>query len=116
MDVVLHELVASFQKLSGKDDDGCSTVTNLSILDLGELNQNLGGGVSDLELLEDGGAIVGDGHITDVVDKHLVKALGTEGRLDNVGQSQDGEDVLSAHILTSLTLTEDGNLGHSNYN
>lgn len=37
-----------------------------------------------LEHLEDGGAVVGDDHVSDVIDEHLVEADGTERRLDDV--------------------------------
>ena len=68
--------------------------------------------MSDLQLLEDGGAVVRDGDITDVVDKHLVEALRPERRLDDVGEGKNGENVLSADILALLALTENTNAGH----
>ena len=84
MDVVSDELVSSLEKLSSKDDNGGSSVTDFSVLDLGELNENLGGGMSDLKLLEDSGAIIGNGDITNVVNEHLIETLGSEGGLDDV--------------------------------
>jgi len=38
VDVVSDELVSSLKKLSSKDDNGGSSVTDFSVLDLGELN------------------------------------------------------------------------------
>jgi hypothetical protein len=78
VDLVLHKFVGSLQKLGGEDDDGGSTITNFSILDLGELNEHLSGGVSDFQLLKNCGAVICDGHISDIVDKHLVETLRTE--------------------------------------
>ena len=79
VNLVLHQLVGSLQELSGEDDNGGGSVTDFTVLDLGELAEDLGCGVGDLELLEDSGAIVGDGDIADVVDEHLVETLGSEG-------------------------------------
>ena len=42
------------------------------------------GWVTYLELLEDCGAIVGNGNITNVVNQHLIETLWTEGGLHNV--------------------------------
>lgn len=66
--MLLHEFVSALEELSGEDNDGGGTISDFSVLDLGKLDENLGGGVGDLELLEDSGAIVGNGHITDVIN------------------------------------------------
>jgi hypothetical protein len=44
--------------------------------------------VRDVEQREDSGAVVGDGHVADVVDEHLVETDGAERRLENVGDGQ----------------------------
>jgi len=36
-----------------------------------QIGASLCGGVLHFELLEDGGAVVGNGEVTDIVDKHL---------------------------------------------
>ena len=84
MNAVPDELVAALEELSGEDDDGGGAVSDFAVLDLRQLDEHFGGGVSDLKLLEDGGAVVRDGDITDVIDKHLVEALRPERCLDNV--------------------------------
>jgi len=84
VNLVLDQVVGSLEELSGKDDNGGGTVTDLTVLDLGELHEDLSGGVSDLELLQDSGAIVSDGHIADVVDEHLVETLRSERALNDV--------------------------------
>ncbi len=38
-----------------------------------KLNQNLSGRMLHLQKLEDGGSIVGNGHISNVIDQHFVK-------------------------------------------
>jgi hypothetical protein len=84
VNVVLDQLISSSKELSGKDDNGGSSVSNFSVLDLGKLDQDFGGWMGDLELLEDCGAIVGNGNITNVVNQHLIETLWTEGGLHNV--------------------------------
>jgi len=112
VNLVLDELVSAAEQLGGKDDDGGGTITDFTILDLGKLDEDLSGGVRNLKLLEDSGAIIGDGDIANVVDKHLVEALGTKRRLDDVGETGDSHDVLCANVLALLTLTEDTDLSH----
>ena len=92
MNLVLDELVSSLKKLSSEDDNGGGTVTDFTVLDLGEFDEDLSGGVSDLEILENCGAIVSDGHIADVVDEHLVEALRAKRGLHDVGKGSDGND------------------------
>jgi len=40
-----------------------STVSGLDVLGLAELHQHLGGGMNDVHLVEDGGAVVRDRHL-----------------------------------------------------
>ena len=86
MNLVLDQFVGSLEELSGEDNDRGGAISDFTILDLGELDQNFGGGVGHFELLQDSGAIIGDCYITDVVDKHFVEALGTKGGLHDVGE------------------------------
>jgi hypothetical protein len=92
VDVLLDEFVGTLEELSGEDNNGSGTISDFSILDLGKLNENLGSGVSDLELLEDGGAIISNSNISDIIDEHFVEALGTERGLDDVGQTGHGSN------------------------
>jgi len=111
--LVLHKFVGTLEELSGEDDDGCSSITDLTVLDLTQLDQNFGSGVGHLKLLENGSAIVGDSDITDVVNKHFIEALRSETALNDVGETGNSEDVLRAHILALFTLSEDSDLCHS---
>lgn len=72
MNLVLNKLVGSLQKLGSEDDNGGGTITDFTILDLGKFDENFGSGVGYLELLKNCGAIIGDGDIADIVDKHLI--------------------------------------------
>ena len=78
MHLVLDKVVGAAEQLGGKDDDGGGSITDFTVLDLGELDKDLGGGVGHLKLLEDSGAIVSDGNIANIVDEHLVEALRTK--------------------------------------
>ena len=81
--LVLDELVGLLQQLRGQDDHRGGAVAHLLVLR--ELHDDLGGGVLDVELLEDGGAVVGD-----VADQHLVESGGAQRVLDDVGDGQNG--------------------------
>lgn len=72
MDVVLDEFIASLQQLSSKDDYRGSTISNLSVLNLRQLTEHFGGGMSDFKLFQNSGAIIGNGNITDVIHQHFV--------------------------------------------
>jgi hypothetical protein len=72
------ELIGSLEEFCSQHYDARGTITNLLVLQLTQLHNDLSCWVLDLQLAEDGGAIVCDGHVTDVVDEHLVEALGTE--------------------------------------
>ena len=99
MNLVFDQVIGSLQKFSGQDDNRGSSITDFTILDLGKLNENFCGRMCHLELLENSGAIVSDGHVTDVIDEHLIEALRTERGLHDIGESSDGHDVLSSDIL-----------------
>ena len=66
----------------------------------------------NLKLLENGGTIIGDGDIADIVDEHLIETLRTERALYDVGEGRDSLDVLSSDILTLLALSENTYLSH----
>ena len=68
--------------------------TDLLVLKSSQLDQNLGGGMLDLQELEDGGPVVGDGHIPDVVHQHLVQADGAQAGLDNIGNAARCHHIL----------------------
>ena len=67
----------------------------------------LGGRVFDFQKFEDGGSVVGDGDITDVVDQHLVETDGSERRLDDVGDGLRRQNVLRSNVATGATLALD---------
>jgi hypothetical protein len=112
MNVVLDEFISSLQELSSQNDDRCGTISDLSILNLRKFTEDFGGWMGDLQLLKDGGSIIGDGNVTDVIDEHFIESLRTEGGLDDVSEGEDSSDVLGTDILALFSLTEDTDLGH----
>ena len=84
MHLVLDQLICSLKKLSSEDNDRSSSISYLSILDLGKFHEDFGGWMNNLKLFENCGAIIGDGNIADIIDKHLVKTLWAKTALHNV--------------------------------
>lgn len=107
MNAILNEFISSLEELSSQDDYRGGTISDFSILDLGELDKNFGSWMSDLQLFQDGGSIIGDSNITDIIDEHFIEALRTKRSLDDVGKGEDSHDVLCSDILSCFSLSED---------
>mmetsp|Transcript_61312 Transcript_61312/g.161124 ORF Transcript_61312/g.161124 Transcript_61312/m.161124 type:complete len:491 (-) Transcript_61312:36-1508(-) len=108
VDVVLDQLVRALQQLRRDDHHRGGAVADLRVLQVCQLHQNLGGGVLHLELLQDGGAVVGDRDVADVVHEHLVQALRTQRRLQDIGESHDGRHILRSDISSARTISVEG--------
>ena len=104
VDAVLDEVVAAAEQLGRHDDDRGGAVPDLVVLELGQIDQDAGGRMLHLELAQDGGAVVGDEDVADVVDEHLVEADGSQGGLDDVGHGEGGRHVADADVLAGLAL------------
>ena len=104
VDVGVDELLGLFEKLSGEDDAGGCSVSALGVLGLGDLNDHLGGGVLDIDLLQDGDTVVGDDDISDGVHEHLVHSLGSEGGPDGIGDRLGGCDVVELCLFVFAPL------------
>lgn len=92
VDLVLNKLVGSLEELSSEDNDGGSTITDLSVLDLGKFDEYLSSGMLDFQLLKDGGTVICNGNITNIVDEHLVETLRTKRALYDVGERLDSHN------------------------
>jgi hypothetical protein len=68
MDLLLDELVGALEEFSSEDNDGGGAISDFSILNLRQFDENFGGWVSNLELFEDSCAVVGDGDVANVID------------------------------------------------
>ena len=86
------------------------SVSGLNILRFAELDQHLGGRVDDLHAVQDGGPVVGDGHVAPGVLDHLVHALRPETGPDGVAQGFGRLDVGAPDLcrLARLALHEPG--------
>jgi hypothetical protein len=85
VDLVLNKLIGTLEELSSEDDNGSSTITDFSVLDLRKLDEDLSSRVLDFELLEDGSTIVCDSNITNVINEHFVETLRSKRALNDVG-------------------------------
>jgi hypothetical protein len=85
VDLVLNKLIGTLEELSSEDDNGSSTITDFSVLDLRKLDEDLSSRVLDFELLEDGSTIVCDSNITNVINEHFVETLRSKRAFNDVG-------------------------------
>ena len=81
---------------------------------LGDVDEDFGGSVFDVEKTEDGGSVVGDGGIFGGGD-HFIHASGSEGSFDNIDYCFDGVDVRydlsdTFHGFSTISEKENGGL------
>ena len=67
MDTLSEEILSGFQKSTGHDDDGGSTISSFDILSFGDLDEHLSGWMDDGHHLEDGGTIICNENFTTLV-------------------------------------------------
>lgn len=79
MKVHFHERTSREHQFSGHNDNRGGSVSDLFVLDSGELNHALGGRVLDVDLTKDGVAVVGHDDSAHGVEQHFEHGLGTEG-------------------------------------
>ena len=70
------ELLGLLEELSGGEDDGGGTVTDLVVLGLGNVDEGLGSGVHNVEEADQSGAIIADGDLSAGVNK-LIHTAGS---------------------------------------
>ncbi len=94
VDVGLDELLSLLEQFTGQHHGSGGAVAALGILGLGDLNDHLGSGVLNIDLLQNGHAVVGDDDISQAVDQHLVHALRSQRRAYGVGDGTGSSDVV----------------------
>ena len=104
MDVGVDEVLGLLEELSCEDDGGGGPVSALGVLGLGDLDDHLGGGVLDVQLLEDGDTVVGDDDVADGVDHHFVHSFGSEGGPYGVRYGFRGVDVAELRLFVLAPL------------
>jgi hypothetical protein len=89
VDLVSDQLLRTSEKFRGDNDNRGGTITNLLVLQVSELDEDLGCRVLYLEQLEDGGTIVCDCHILGAHMKMRSK------RVSHRRRSEDGKRMAS---------------------
>ena len=100
----VEEADALVEEGSAEDGDGGGAVARDDILRLGELDEHLRGGVGHLHLVQDGGAVVGDGHVVVPAHEHLVHPPRAEGGADGVRELLRRAHVGRANVLLELVV------------
>mmetsp|Transcript_13265 Transcript_13265/g.26504 ORF Transcript_13265/g.26504 Transcript_13265/m.26504 type:complete len:483 (-) Transcript_13265:112-1560(-) len=97
-----HQRLRLPQELPAQDGHGGGAVAHLPVLDLGDVHEDLGGGVVEVDGVEDGGAVVGDGDGLvggrDALED-LVHAFGAQGGLDHVGDGDGPQEGRQTGVL-----------------
>lgn len=101
MDAVLHELVCPPEELCGNKDDRRGSVTDFLVLLLGKVDEDLSGGVFNVEQGEDGGAVVGHRHISNVVDHHFIQTAGAKRTADYICNCLCRQYVLVTNVCAA---------------
>ena len=104
VNVSVDEGLGLLEELSCENDCGSGSVSALVILSLGDLDNHLGCRVLDIDLLEDGHSVVGDGDVSDGVNEHLVHSLGSKGGPDCICNCLCRCDVVELCLLVLASL------------
>jgi hypothetical protein len=112
MNASLKKTLSLFEKSTSHDNNSGSSITNFIVLTSGKLNHELGNLVVNVHLLQDGGAVVGDGDVAVRALKHFVHAFRAERGTEDASDGFAGGDVSFLSIETSqstllLLLLED---------
>ena len=89
---LVDESLGLFQELSGCEDNGGGSVSNLVVLRSCDINEGLGSWMDDVKKADESGAIVGDGDTSTVVDK-LIHTSWPESGLDHLNDGLASIDV-----------------------
>ena len=100
--------------------DGGSAIAALLVLRAAELDHRLGGGVRDVDLAEDGVAVVRHDDAPHRVQDHLEHGARAQRRSDGVGDSLGRCDVAELGLLALLALgvlveDDDAGVGHGGH-
>ena len=78
MHVLLDEVFTALQQFARQNHSRRCAVKAMLLLCFGDFNDHLRSRMLNVHLLENGGAVVGDDHVTHRVNEHLVHALWPE--------------------------------------
>src|SRR2546427_1794115 len=102
MDVLVDQVLRLLEQLSRQDDGRRGAVAGFLVLGLRDLDEHLGRGVFDVNLLEDRDAVVGDDDVPEAVHEHLVHSAGAQGRAHRIRNRLRGRDVVELRSLAAL--------------
>ena len=102
VDLLLDKFISIRQQLFGDVDHTGGSLTNLLVLQGGQLHQDLGCRVHNLQNLKDCSSIIGDGDISNVIYHHLVQSHRSQASLDNIGNTGCCHHILSPVVLSPL--------------
>lgn len=88
-----EEIFSSLKQGTGENDDKIGAVTNFLLLHLRGQHQQLGSGMLNLELLDDGSSVVGYEQFLQVIDHHFIHAIRSVGTPQGVRQLLARTDV-----------------------
>jgi len=94
VETVADELLGVAKQLTAEGHHQVGAIANLLLLRLRRHHQKFGSRVRDFELADDDRRVGGDEELVEVVDDHLVHAVGTEG-----GAGDLGELLARLHVL-----------------
>src|SRR3989454_36329 len=102
MDVLVDQVLRLLEQLSRQDDGRRGAVAGFLVLGLRDLDEHLGRGVFDVNLLEDRDAIVRDDDVSEAVHEHLIHSAGAQGRAHRIRNRLRGRDVVELRSLAAL--------------
>lgn len=100
MHSILYVRFSFLHEFCSKKHHRSCAITNLGVLRFGDVDEDLGGGVHDVEEAHDGGAVVGDGGALVVVDE-LVHPAGAQRGPHRVRHRRARADVAD-HLRAAL--------------
>lgn len=97
-----QQVLCILQQLAGKAHDQVCAVAHLVVLLLRRADEQFCGGVHDLELAHDCGGVGGDKELLEVVDDHLVAAVGAKRGAGDGHEVPGGLDVAVDGLFEAL--------------
>ena len=93
MNALIDQTFGLLHESTSQNYDSRGSVTDLVVLRLGELDHELGDFVIDVHVLEDCGAIIGDGHIAVRADHQLIQTFWPQRCLERICHAPSCKNV-----------------------
>ena len=100
MDLLRDQFLRLSKKFGRQDAHTSRTIANFVVLHFGDVDEDLGRGIIELNGFEDCGAIVGDIDVPRRARlKDLVHALGHKGRFDEISEREGPDERRETRVL-----------------